>query len=186
MLTGGPAARREPIRVSRPDGEKSAFVTQLAAQHGQRLRRYLSARLRNRSDVPDVAQEVYLRLLRVERPEEIRSPEAYLFTVATHLIYEDTVRQSAAPPSVEIDDVAATLSAEEADPAAHAMIHQRFEALERAVRRLSPRMRTTLLLHRRDGFSLEEIGQQLGISRNVAKKYLAKALLYCRRSLGKE
>jgi DNA-directed RNA polymerase specialized sigma24 family protein len=47
-------------------------------------------------------------------------------------------------------------------------------------------MRTTLLLHRRDGYSLDEIGQQLGISRNVAKKYLAKALNYCRQNLRRE
>jgi RNA polymerase sigma factor (sigma-70 family) len=173
--------------VAKSDIEKRAFVSDLASQHGRRLRQYLSARLRNRSDVPDIAQEVYLRMLRVERPGEIRSPEAYLFTVATHLVYEHTVRQSAAPPVIEIEDVTEALSAEEeADPAAQAATQQRFEALERVVRRLSPRIRTTLLMHRRDGFSLDEIGEQLGISRNVAKKYLAKALLYCRRNLRKD
>jgi DNA-directed RNA polymerase specialized sigma24 family protein len=39
------------------------------------------------------------------------------------------------------------------------------------------------VLHRRDGFSLEEIASQLGVSRPMAKKYLAKALLHCRRRL---
>ncbi len=168
------------------DIEKRAFVADLAVRHGQRLRRYLSARLRDRADVPDLAQEVYLRLLRVERPGEIRSPEAYLFTVATHLLYEHTARRSSAPPVIEIEDVTEELSAEEADPVAYADTQQRFESLERSVSRLSPRMRTTLLLHRRDGYSLEEIGALLGISRNVAKKYLSKALVYCRRNLRKE
>lgn len=168
------------------DTEKQAFVADLALQHGRRLRRYLSQRLQNRSDVPDLAQEVYLRLLRVERPVEIRSPEAYLFTVATHLIHEHTVRQASTPPVIEIEDVTEELSAAEVDLATQADTQQRFEALERSVGRLSPRMRTTLLLHRRDGYSLDEIGAQLGISRNVAKKYLAKALVYCRRNLRKE
>jgi len=171
---------------SETDTEKRAFVADLATQHGRRLRQYLSGRVRNRSDVPDLAQEIYLRLLRVERPTEIRSPEAYLFTVAANLIYEHTVRQSTAPPVVELDAITEELEAREVDPSAYAAVQQRFEALERAVGRLSPRMRTTLLLHRRDGFSLDEIGTQLGISRNVAKKYLAKALLYCRRNLRKE
>jgi RNA polymerase sigma-70 factor (ECF subfamily) len=89
--------------VAKPDVDKRAFVAELATQHGRRLREYLSARVRNRSDVPDLAQEVYLRLLRVERPGEIRSPEAYLFTVATNLVYEHTVRQSTALPVVELD-----------------------------------------------------------------------------------
>jgi RNA polymerase sigma-70 factor (ECF subfamily) len=172
--------------VPKSDPEKHAFVAELASEHGRRLRRYLARRLRNRADVPDVAQEVYLRLLRVERPSEIRSPEAYLFTVATNLVYEHTVRESATPASIELEDATAELASPEPDPTDRVAVQQRFDKLERAVGRLSPRMRTTLLLHRRDGFSLDEIGAQLGISRNVAKKYLAKALLYCRRNLGKE
>jgi RNA polymerase sigma factor (sigma-70 family) len=172
--------------VTKSDPEKNAFVADLATRHGRRLRHYLSGRIRNRSDVPDLSQEVYLRLLRVDRPSEIRSPEAYLFTVATNLIYEHTVRQSAGPPAIDLEDLDQEMSSDEPDPAVQAATQQRFEALERVVKRLSPRMRTTLLLHRRDGFSLEEIGAQLGISRNVAKKYLAKALLYCRKNLRKE
>jgi RNA polymerase sigma-70 factor (ECF subfamily) len=172
--------------VPKPDVEKHAFVAEVASQQGRQLRRYLAKRLRNSADVPDVAQEVYLRLLRVERPSEIRSPEAYLFTVAMHLVYEHTVRQAALPAAIELEDVADELTTGIDDLTAHAATQQRFEKFERAVSRLSPRMRTTLLLHRRDGFSLEEIGAQLGISRNVAKKYLAKALVYCRKTLGKE
>ena len=36
------------------------------------------------------------------------------------------------------------------------------------------------MLHRFAGFSIEEIGQQLGVSRPTAKKYLARALTHCR------
>lgn len=168
------------------DLERQALVAKLAAQHGQTLRRYLSDRIRNRSDVPDLAQEVYLRLLRVERHREIRSAEAYLFTVATNLVYEHTVRQSAAPTVVAFDDLACELyTSDETDPAEQAVTQQRFEALERALGRLSPKTRTTLLLHRREGMTLEEIGKRMGVSRNVVKKHLAKALLYCRKNLRK-
>lgn len=172
--------------MAQPESPNRAFVAELATQHGRQLRRYLSRRLRNRADVPDVAQEVYLRLLRVERPAEIRNPEAYLLTIATHLVYEHGVRESSAPAVIELDDVSEELQSPADDLSWSAALQQRFERFERAVARLSPRMRTTLLLHRRDGFSLDEIGTQLGISRNVAKKYLAKALLYCRRNLGKD
>lgn len=166
--------------------EKHALIADLATQHGRQLRRYLAKHLRNRADVPDVTQEVYLRLLRVERPGEIRNPEAYLLTIAGHLVYEHTVRQSSAPTLIELEDAPVEFRWTDEDPSERAAVHQRFEAFERTVSRLSPRMRTTLLMHRRDGFSLDEIGEQLGISRNVAKKYLAKALFYCRRNLGKE
>ena len=49
---------------------------QIALQQGMKLRRYLAARLRNAADVPDLVQEVFLRMLRVERHESIRNPEA--------------------------------------------------------------------------------------------------------------
>jgi len=65
-----------------PPDEQRLFVADLAARHGSRLRRYLAARLRNASDVGDLAQEIFLRLLRVERHDLIRQPESYLFTIA--------------------------------------------------------------------------------------------------------
>jgi DNA-directed RNA polymerase specialized sigma24 family protein len=45
-----------------------------------------------RDDVPDIAQEVYLRMLRIPTIESIRSPEAYLFTVAQHLVQQHTLK----------------------------------------------------------------------------------------------
>ena len=62
-----------------------ALITGLVASHGVKLRRFLLLRLRNAADVPDILQEVYLRMLRIPNVESIRSPEAYLFTVAQHV-----------------------------------------------------------------------------------------------------
>ena len=69
------------------------FVAIIAARYGTRLRRFLAVRLRNADDVPDLAQEVFLRLLRVEGYESIRSPEAYLFTIASHVVHQHAVRR---------------------------------------------------------------------------------------------
>ncbi len=57
------------------------------------------------------------------------------------------------------------------------------EELEDALGQLSPKARAALILHRRDGFSLEEIATRLAVSRPMAKKYLAKALLHCRQRM---
>lgn len=82
-------------------------------------------------------------------------PEAYLFTVATNLVYERTVRQAAAPLIIELEEGIDELETAEESTVNRVAIQRRFEKLERAVARLSPRMRTTLLMHRRDGFSLD-------------------------------
>ena len=164
--------------------DRKTFVADLAAQHGQRLRRFLTRRLHNRADAPDLVQEVYLRLLRMERHEGIRSPEAYLLTVASHLLREHAVRQSVAPTAVELDEMAAELrTGADADPAAGADRDQRLRELEKAMSRLSAKATAVLLLHRRDGYSLDEIAAQLGISRSMVKKYLSQALSQCRQRL---
>lgn len=166
---------------------RQSFVAGVAVQYGRRLRRFLAARLRNAGDAPDLSQEVYLRLLRVDRHELIRNPEAYLFTVASHLLNEHTLRQAAAPIVVDIGDVFAELyTVDEDDPAEEADRQQRVQALERAMDKLSPKAQAVLLLHRRDGYTLDEIGSQIGVSRAMAKKYLAKALAHCQRRLGRK
>lgn len=160
---------------------RHSFVSNIATRYGDRLRRFLSQRLRNVSDAPDLAQEVFLRLMRVEHHETIRSPEAYLFTVASHVLHQHTLRQSMTPVTVDISELFSELQLTSSDdPAASADLEHRLEHLQRSLKQLPPKISTTLMLHRFAGFSIEEIGQQLGVSRPTAKKYLARALTHCR------
>jgi RNA polymerase sigma factor (sigma-70 family) len=164
--------------------EKRAFVDALATQHGQRLRRFLLARVRNTADASDLVQEVYLRLLRVEDHETIRVPEAYVFALANHVLYQYRLRQNKTlGPSDLLGILPERQAAFENDPLVQFETAQRIAELAAILSGLSPKARATLLLHRRDGLTLEQIGQQLGISRAMAKKYLANALLQCRRAL---
>lgn len=72
--------------MSAPD--RGRFVSGMDKKYGGRLRRFLRLRVRDASDVPDLAQEVFLRLLRAPSHEDIRSPEAYLFTIASHVVQQ--------------------------------------------------------------------------------------------------
>jgi RNA polymerase sigma-70 factor (ECF subfamily) len=140
--------------------------------------------VRNVADVPDVVQEVYLRMLRIPNIESIRSPEAYLFTVAQHVVQQHTLRQTATPPSVELTQMLDLPSGSpDFDPVLATDAAQCIEHLQGAIEELSPKVRATFLLHRRDGLSLEEIGTRLGLSRPMVKKNLMKALLHFRQRL---
>lgn len=165
--------------------DKKAFVAQVEKEHGQRLRRFLASKLRNRTaDVPDLAQEIFLRLLRIEHHETIRSSEAYLYTIAFHVLHQYLMRRAAVPEAVEITALIDQMESEtDIDPARQAETQQQLEGLQDALSQLSPKAQAVLLLHRRDGYSLEEIANQLGFSRANAAKYLAKALVHCRQQL---
>lgn len=148
------------------------------------MRRFFALRLRNDADAPDLAQEVFLRLMRVEQHETIRSPEAYLFTVASHVLHQHALRQTHIPPTVDIAEVFAELQPSSTDdPMLRALGQERLSKLERVLAALPPKVASTLILQRFVGRSIEEICRDLGISRPAAKKYLARALAACRGAL---
>jgi RNA polymerase sigma factor (sigma-70 family) len=165
--------------VGAPDNR--SFVAGIAARYGPRLRRFLSVRLRNAADVPDLAQEVFLRLLRVNGCESIRSPEAYLFTIASHVIHQHAVRRSSEPVSVDVAEVFSELRTPASDDPSDQVAHaQRLDELEHMLGFLPTRVATALVLHRVAGYSVQEVADELGVSRETAKKYLARAVEHCR------
>ena len=66
------------------------FVAGLAAKYGSRLRRFLKLNLANASDVPDLAQEVFMRAL-AHQPDK---PRSWVFAVAANIARD--ARQSEA------------------------------------------------------------------------------------------
>jgi RNA polymerase sigma factor (sigma-70 family) len=161
-----------------------AQVEELVSQHSEHLRRFLRTRVRNTDDVPDLIQEIFLRLLRVPDFETIRAPEAYIFTIACHMARQHALRSAVSASFIELSDVLnEALIATDCDPALEAIAQQCVMQLDAALQELSPKIQFTFLSYRRDGLSLDEISARLGISRPMAKKYLAKALVHFRKRL---
>jgi RNA polymerase sigma factor (sigma-70 family) len=156
----------------------------MALRHGRQLRRYLAARLGNKSDVADLAQEVFLRLLRVDRHDKIRNPESYLFTIASHVLHQERLNRAATPDCADITDpVVDQRLVVDSDPGIELDLQERMKEVESALETLAPSAQASLLLHCRDGWTLEEIGARLGVSPSMVKKHIAKAVLHCRREM---
>lgn len=164
--------------------DKHRVVGELAAQQSGRLQQFLRRRVRNAADIPDIIQEVFLRLLRVPSHESIRVPEAYIFTIARHVAQQHRLQGAPAEASVDLEEALTELrSANEADPVLEVSAQQCLEELEEALQHMAPKVQATFLLYRRDGLSMDEISERLGISRQMAKKYLVKALVQFRKRL---
>lgn len=170
---------------------KQKFLALVATQQGRPLLRFFVSRLPNAADAPDLVQEVYIRILRLERPELIRSPEAYLFTIAANIAHEHRLKRFNRPTHIALDDTpedellvggdAANPTPEEVAVQAEGM-----KRIERTLGQLSPKARAALVWHRRDGLTYEEIGERLGVSRNMVKKYLSQALAHCKKCMDRE
>jgi RNA polymerase sigma factor (sigma-70 family) len=162
-----------------------SLVAGLVESHGQQLRRYLLSRVRNSGDVPDIVQEVFLRMMRVPNVESLRSPEAYLFTVAQHVVQQHTLKRSAIPPSTDLERMLRERSPNLSytDPALEVHAEQCLERLQGGLDKLSPKLRAAFLLSRRDGLTFAEIAVELGTTKHMVKKYLMKALTRLRHGL---
>jgi RNA polymerase sigma-70 factor (ECF subfamily) len=162
--------------------DNPAFVNEILQEHGQRLRSFLARRLQHAAaDLPDLVQEVYLRLLRVPSAQTIRSPQAYLFTVAMHVLHQHRLNLASSPESVDIADALPSLRARDGDnPAEQVEAWDRLEEFDRVLSQLPRQTYAVFILHRQYGYSREEIADRLGLSYAMVKKHLAQALVHCR------
>lgn len=162
-----------------------AFVARIERDHGLELRRFLASHLKySQADVADLVQEIFLRLLRIKDHEAIRNPQAYLFTVASHVLHQHALKRSARPELMNPLDVASTFQHSVApDPADELDIKQRLEQVHEELSQLSPRAYATLIMYRCEGMTLVEIGERLRVSHPTVRKYLAQAVAYCNQRL---
>ena len=167
-----------------PEPNAQSLVAGLVASHGLQLRRFLLARLRNVADVPDFMQEVYLRMLRVRNAESIRSPEAYLFTVAQHVVQQQALQTSASADASQLMRMLERGQVgPDGNPELDVSAQQCLEQLQKSLDELHPKARAAFILSRRDGLNFDQIAERLQVSRPMAKKYLTKALMRFRQRL---
>ena len=80
------------------------LVERLFAEHRSALEAFFQRRIRTKSDAPDLAQEVYLRMLRVSDADAIRNPDLYLYTVANNLVKEHAVLDRRQSSAIDVHD----------------------------------------------------------------------------------
>ena len=156
-----------------------ALAARLHESRGADLLRYLRQRLRSDAAARDIAQEAYLRFIRLGDPERIENSEAYLFRIAKNLLWEHELKARGTAAANPLEE---TLTAEYT-PFDLACSEQVAQRLRRTLDVLPLQQRTVLLLHLRDGLTYEQIGSQAGISISMVKKHLRNAIVACRRRL---
>jgi RNA polymerase sigma factor (sigma-70 family) len=165
---------------------KKALLGRLLAAHRGTLHAFFYKRVRHDADARDLAQEVYVRMLRIRDPDKIRDMEAYLFTVAGNLIKEHAAREVRRGVTVDVDDGA--IVEELGEPAefdTQIDTASQVKRLREVLRHLPPRWHAAVVMHYVQGLTYQEIGDRLSVSSRTVKKYLAQALGRCRRRMAR-
>jgi RNA polymerase sigma-70 factor (ECF subfamily) len=148
------------------------------------LRKFLSRRrVGCAADIDDIAQEVFLRLLRYARAEFVEHPQAYLFQAASNVSAEWLTRCRSRLPheSKWLEDLADSLS-----PESELERESINERLRIAIQTLPPRAREILRLHFAEEMTHPEIASTMGLTRKIVKRDTARAYAALRSTLGRE
>jgi RNA polymerase sigma factor (sigma-70 family) len=164
--------------------QKPSLVERLFADHRGALQTFFQRRIRAKADAADLAQEVYVRMLRVSDQEAIRNPVHYLYTVANNLVKEHAVLDRRQSSGIDIEEAPwhehlETLPAFDGELDAR----QRLARLALVLEQLRPKCRAAVELRFTQGLSFREIGAHLGVSTEMARKYVAQGLSHCRRRM---
>jgi RNA polymerase sigma factor (sigma-70 family) len=165
---------------------KSTLVERLFAEHGSSLQAFLVRRVRRPPIAAELAQEVYVRMLRVPDMGAVRNPEAYLYTVASNLAKEHAREERSADAALDVDDPLVQAQLAELPLFGGQLdAERRVKRLREVLGQLPPKCQAAVVLQYWRGLSYQEIAEQLGISTHMVKKYLTQALAHCRRRMGR-
>ncbi len=160
------------------------LLQRLFEQHRSALEAFFYRRIRTKRDAGDLAQEVYLRLLRVNRSDAIQNPEGYLYTVAANLVREYSVADRRLAAQLNIDESvlqSELVTSQELDRILDLPV--RAERLQQVLRQLPAKCQMVVYLRYNEQRRYQEIASQLDISVHMVQKYLAQALSLCRRRM---
>lgn len=140
------------------------------------LMQYLRRNWRDRSDLEDIRQDIYVRIYRAAREEIPNSAKSFLFAAArNHLI--NLARQSNIVPidaAVDFENVA--VESEALAPDRTVAARQELLRLQDALDKLPPRQREAVELARIEGFSGREIATRMGITKGAVSQHLKQGL----------
>jgi RNA polymerase sigma-70 factor (ECF subfamily) len=150
------------------------------------LRGWLSSRAAvPSSEVDDLAQEVFLRLLRYSDDIAVENPQGYLFRIAANVANEwrDRSRVSLPHDRSWLDELQIDPSDQ---PDNAAFQHRVSKHLQNVVARLPARQRQVLLLHVNEGLTYKQIADRLGVTYRIVLRDLTRAYASLRLQLKAE
>jgi len=151
-----------------------AYVEVLYTQHAPAILRHLY-RLVGPKIAEDLLQDTFVQAVaHVDRLDGVASPKAWLFKVAKNMAINH-LRKKRNPVELAWDSLAQSPSQEDG----------RLEPMRRAIQKLSPDHRETVLLRWYDELSYEEIAQVLQIPLGTVRSRLHHSLQKLRQQVGR-
>lgn len=170
--------------VTGAQSSRNYKLNQLVRHFAAPLRRFFERRVLNQSDVPDLVQDVFLRLSRLQSLSGIEKPENYIFTTAVSALRDHARGEIVRQTSFHTDFNESLHGLSEMSPERVLGGKQAVGRLHQALGTLPERTRDIAILRMFEGLNMAETAKAIGISQRAAEKHYAKAIVYIAKRVG--
>jgi RNA polymerase sigma factor (sigma-70 family) len=145
-------------------------------RHEDALVRYLTRTWRNRDDILDLRQEIYVRVYEAAATARPLSPKSFLFATARHLMADRIRRSRIVSIEATADLDALNVLVDEISPEHSASAREELARLAEAIDVLPPQCRNIVWMRKVEGCSQREVAERLGITEGAVEKQITKGV----------
>lgn len=140
------------------------------------LVQYLQHNWRNRADVEDILQDVYVKVCEASARERPQNTKSFVFTTARNTLIDRVRKEQVVPIEAVADLDALNMAADDPGPERTALARDELRRVQAALDRLPPRRRQAVYLRQVEGLTRREIATRMNIGEETVKEYLAEGL----------
>ena len=173
----GKTARPE-TQHSDSEAEQQLEVSTLFSEHNEALVRYLSVRLSNSQEAAEVAQEAYIRLLSLDKPDTVSYLRAFLYKTADNIAIDRLRRRRRTEAIFDSEESEGESRSEVQNPERQLSAKQSIAQLRSYVTELPPKCQKAFVMYKFQECEYAEIAEAMGLSENMIRKYVLRALAH--------
>jgi RNA polymerase sigma factor (sigma-70 family) len=162
-----------------PKTEQVRWFAEEVQPHESDLRAYLQRQFPKITDVDDMVQDSFVRLLQARETGRIACVRAYLFTIARNAALALLRRPKIFDENPITDSAILRIVESDADVAEQVSTRQEIALLLDAIDALPARCREIFILRKLQGISQKDIARQLGISDQTVQVQVARGARKC-------
>ncbi len=167
-----PNAHPNKTRMPPEESEENKWFREMLLPHEPFLRNWLLSRYSNDTEIDDIVQEAYLRVMQARENCEMQAPKAYLFAIARNLAV-NRIRRSKIIQFDSLTDFDLANVIDDMEPVSESIaLNQELEFLNKAIESLPNRCRQIFILRKVYSLPQKEIAKKLGLSVNTVAAQL--------------
>jgi RNA polymerase sigma factor (sigma-70 family) len=165
--------------VPTQETDQARWFAEEVQPHETDLRAYLRRQFPNVTDVDDLVQDSFVRLLRARETRPVACVRAYLFTIARNASYALLRRPRIFSPIPITDPAVLRIVERDGDVVEQISTRQEIAFLLAGIDTLPARCREIFMLRKLRGVSQKEIARRLGLSEQTVQVQIARGAKKC-------